>query len=206
MHEARRCCPRRYWLIANVAVFQRLQRHAVKCLAPLSGILSVDEHHRGHAKAFFWMRAFVILHCRAQDNAWRKTHGFVYSRLGRVDMTVASDRTPPPPPSLLFSSLICIFLCVHRSVMLRMPSRLSKSTSPRWAKSTVLTERACRGSRPEKLSPETSWRCLVRCHRFPFGNLVDNCDSDPQEMIPLFIFLQIMCRSCSNHAGILQWE
>lgn len=50
----------------------------------------------------------------------------------------------------------------RRSVTLKMPSRLSRSTSLRWAKSTVLTERVCRWSRPEKLSPEILWRCLVR--------------------------------------------
>lgn len=55
----------------------------------------------------------------------------------------------------------CVVCVCRRSVMLKVPSRLSRSTSPRWAKFTVLTERVCRGSRPEKLSPETSWRCPV---------------------------------------------
>lgn len=56
--------------------------------------------------------------------------------------------------------------------MLKAPSRLSRSTSPRWAKFTALTERVCRGSRPGKSSLETLWKCLVRDVKVPHGESV----------------------------------
>lgn len=56
--------------------------------------------------------------------------------------------------------------------MLKAPSRLSRSTSPRWAKFTALTERVCRGSRPGKSSLETLWKCLVRDVEVPHGESV----------------------------------
>lgn len=52
-------------------------------------------------------------------------------------------------------------LCFHRSAMRRAPSRLWRSMSQRWEKSTVLTERAYRGSKPERLFLETLWKCQV---------------------------------------------
>lgn len=66
---------------------------------------------------------------------------------------------------------VCVCVC-RRSVMLKAPSRLSRSTSPRWAKFTALTERACRGSRPGKSSLETLWKCLVRDVELPHGESV----------------------------------
>lgn len=56
--------------------------------------------------------------------------------------------------------------------MLKVPSRLSRSTSLRWAKFTALTERVCRGSRPGKSSLETLWKCLVRDVELPHGESV----------------------------------
>lgn len=48
-----------------------------------------------------------------------------------------------------------------RNAMLRMPLRLSRSTSPRWAKCTGRTGKPCRGSRLVTLSLVTSWKLLV---------------------------------------------
>lgn len=45
--------------------------------------------------------------------------------------------------------------------MQRAPSRLWRSMSQRWEKSTALTERAYRGSKPERLFLETLWKCQV---------------------------------------------
>lgn len=50
---------------------------------------------------------------------------------------------------------------LNRNAMLKMPSRRSRSTSPRWAKSTGRTGRRCRGSRPATSCPVTSWKSLV---------------------------------------------
>lgn len=50
---------------------------------------------------------------------------------------------------------------LHRNAMPKMPSRRSRSTSPRWAKCTGRTGRRCRGSRPATSCPVTSWKSLV---------------------------------------------
>lgn len=50
---------------------------------------------------------------------------------------------------------------LNRNAMLKMPSRRSRSTSPRWAKCTGRTGRRCRGSRPATSCPVTSWKSLV---------------------------------------------
>ncbi len=52
-------------------------------------------------------------------------------------------------------------LCFHRSAMQRAPLRLWRSMSQRWEKSTALTERAYRWSKPERLFLETLWKCQV---------------------------------------------
>lgn len=92
----------------------------------------------------------------------RSEHSVQSSRSYITAFKLSTGFNLPYMPCIIVSLGLKWSVECDRSVTLRAPSRLWRSTSLRWAKSTDLTERVCRGSRPERLSLVTSWRFLVR--------------------------------------------